>query len=54
MMQVQECQKIKLEKLKRHGAKGNEQASRGETTEKHNKNELHSLLTAIKRQNRSR
>lgn len=56
MMPVHEYEKheqLKLEKLKRHVAKGVEQAGHGETTAVHNKDELHSLLKTIKQQNRS-
>ena len=52
--EYQEYEQLKLEKLKRHVAKGNEQANRGETTDVHNKDELHSLFSAIKQQNRSK
>ena len=51
--QYEEYEQLKLEKLRRHIAKGGEQANHGETTTIHNKDELHSLFNAIKQQNRS-
>jgi len=51
--EYEEYQQLKLAKLRRHVAKGIEQAGRGETTAVHNKGELHSLFKALKQQNRS-
>ena len=50
--EYEEYEQLKFEKLKRHVAKGAEQADRGETTDVHNKEELHALFKAIKLENR--
>ena len=50
--QYEEYEQLKLEKLKRHVAKGVEQADHGDTTTVHNKDELHALFKATKQKNR--
>lgn len=52
--EYEEYELLKLEKLQRHVAQGVEQADRGETTTIHSRDELHSLLKAIKQENRSK
>mgnify|MGYP003385684866 CR=1 FL=1 len=52
--EYQEYEQLKLEKLKRHVAKGINQANRGETTDVQDKDELQSLFKALKQQNRSK
>lgn len=52
--EYEEYEQLKLEKLKRHVAKGVEQANCGETTTLHNKDELHALFKVIKQENRRR
>ncbi|RLA14069.1 MAG: prevent-host-death protein [Gammaproteobacteria bacterium] len=50
--EYEEYKQLKLEKLKRHIAKGVEQADSGETTTLLNKDELHALFKAIKQESR--
>ena len=52
--EYEEYEQLKFEKLQRHIAKGIGQANHGETTVVNSKEELHSLFTALKQQNRSK
>ena len=50
--EYEEYEQLKLEKLKRHVAKGIEQVDRGETTAIHSKDELQALFKAMKQESR--
>jgi len=52
--EYEEYKNLKFEELKRHVAKGMEQADRGETTTVNSREELHQLFEDIKQKNRHR